>query len=66
MINNNKDSWNSQVKTPGWTNPCGCTEQELNYIKFAKNILSDTEPRHTKSRSMQQLEELEKKCQCVN
>lgn len=65
MINNNGYSGLGQespaYKIPG-SSPCGCTEQELNYIKFAKNIINDTEPRFSKSAAWQKLEALEQKC----
>lgn len=66
MINENgynNHAWPAPAqKIPG-SNPCGCTERDLNYLKFAKNILMDTEPRDTKSAAWQHIEQLEKKCQ---
>lgn len=66
MINENgynNDAWPAPAqKVPG-SNPCGCTQQELNYLNFAKNILIDTEPQGTKSAEWQYIEALEKKCE---
>lgn len=42
-----------------------CSEKELNYLNFAKNILGETEPKHGKSGSWEYLEALERKCRCI-
>lgn len=64
MINNNgyNNTWPKPAQEIPGSNPCGCTERDLNYIKFAKNILTETEPYFYKSAAWKRVEALEEKC----